>query len=151
MGNSNADEIKTISSVASSAGLWSNIMRDVSKGMPITDFERPKGLKRVEVDAYSGLLPGPGTVRTVQEWFIDGTQPTRRSDIHVEKQIDQATGLLWEDGCVGPAVSEYFLDFSNVEPAFPAPGRSTPRAGPRGQPRVRGVQGGPKRTLTQYF
>ncbi|NJD27629.1 MAG: hypothetical protein FIA92_04965, partial [Chloroflexi bacterium] len=150
MGNSNADEIKTISSVASSAGLWSNIMRDVSKGMPITDFERPKGLKRVEVDAYSGLLPGPGTVRTVQEWFIDGTQPTRRSDIHVEKQIDQATGLLWEDGCVGPAVSEYFLDFSNVEPAFPAWQKYTQGWASRAA-KGPGVRGGPKRTLTQYF
>src|SRR3970282_2720022 len=72
MGSSNGDPIRPITSVASSAGLWSNIMSEVSKGLPITDFKRPKGLTRVEVDAFSGLLPGPGTIRTVQEWFIDG-------------------------------------------------------------------------------
>jgi penicillin-binding protein 1A len=150
MGNSDADPVRPITSVASSAGLWSNIMRDVSKGLPIADFERPKGLTRVEVDAYSGLLPGPGTVKTVQEWFIDGTEPTRRDDIHVEKQIDEATGLLWQDGCNGPAVSRYFLDFSGVEPAFPAWQKFTQGWAARAA-KGSGVRGGPRRTPTAYF
>ncbi|HSL97323.1 MAG TPA: transglycosylase domain-containing protein [Candidatus Deferrimicrobiaceae bacterium] len=150
MGNSNGDPIRPITSVASSAGLWSNIMSEVSKGLPITDFERSKGLTRVEVDAFSGLLPGPGTARTVQEWFIEGTEPTRRSDIHVEKQIDEATGLLWQDGCAGPAISEYFLDFSGVEPAFPQWQRFTQGWASRAA-KGPGVRGGPKRTSTSYF
>jgi membrane peptidoglycan carboxypeptidase len=150
MGNSNGDPIRPITSVASSAGLWSNIMSEVSKGLPITDFKRPKGLTRVEVDAFSGLLPGPGTIRTVQEWFIDGTQPTRRSDIQVEKQIDDATGLLWQDGCNGPATSKYFLDFSGVEPAFPQWQRFTQGWASRAA-KGPGVRGGPKRTSTSYF
>ncbi len=151
LGNSDAEPIRPVTSVASAAPLWSHIMREVSKGLPITDFKRPKGLTQIEVDAFSGQLPGPGTVRTVKEWFIDGKwKPTQQGDIHVEKQIDEATGLLWEEGCTGPAVSGYFLDFSGVEPAFPEWQRFTQGWAERAA-KGTGVRGGPRRTPTSYF
>jgi membrane peptidoglycan carboxypeptidase len=150
MGNSKGQVMGSLPSTTSSGALWHAIMSDVSKGMPISDFQRPKGLSRVEVDAYSGLLPGPGTIRTIREWYIDGTEPTLRDNIHVEKQIDSATGLLWQDGCTGPAVSEYFLDFSNAEAAFPAWQKFTQEWASRAA-KGPGVHGGPKRTATSYF
>jgi hypothetical protein len=151
MGNSDAEPIEYVSSVASSAPLWSHIMREVSKGLPIEKFKRPDGLVEVEVDAFSGMRPGPGTVRTVTELFIDGTQQQlRRDDMHVEEQIDRATGLLWQDSCTGPKVSRYFLDFSQVESRFPEWQKFTQGWAKRAA-RGPGVRGGPDRTPTAYF
>ena len=58
-------------------------MTEISQDTPIAKFKRPDGLVTVEVDAFSGLLPGPGTVATVDEMFIKGTEPTRKDDLHV--------------------------------------------------------------------
>ena len=104
----------------------------------------------VEVDAFSGLLPGPGTVKTVEEMFIAGTEPTRRDNLHVAVQIDSATGLLWQDGCTGPMVTKTFLDFSEAEPDFPQWQRYTQGWAQRAA-RGAGVRGGPKNTRTMYF
>jgi membrane peptidoglycan carboxypeptidase len=151
MGNSDATELKQkVTSVASSAALWNHIMTDVSKGLPIVEFTRPSGLVDVTVDAWSGLLPGPGTIATVKEMYIKGTQPTRVDNMHVQVQIDSATGLLWQDGCTGPAASKWYLDFSQVEPGFPTWQPFTEEWASRAA-KGPGVAGGPERTRTTYF
>jgi membrane peptidoglycan carboxypeptidase len=119
MGNSDNTSNTGSLSLDSSAPLWSRILTEVSKGTPVADFQKPDGIVTATVDAFSGLLPGPSTVATVDELFIDGTVPTRTDDLHVQVDIDQATGLLWQDGCTGPKVTLPFLDFSQVEPRFP--------------------------------
>src|SRR6185503_7595091 len=93
----------------------------------------------------------PGTQSTFREMFIAGTEDSlRRDDMHVEKQIDQATHLLWQDGCTGPKVSSYFLDFSQVEPRFPEWQQYTQEWAARAA-KGSGVRGGPRRTPTSYF
>ncbi len=151
LGNSDAKPINPVTSVASSAPLWSHIMSEVTEGTPIAKFKQPDGLVEVEVDAFSGMKPGPGTVRTVKELFIKGTEESlRRDDMHVERQIDGATGLLWAEGCTGPVQNKYFLDFSNVESRFPQWQRYTQGWAQRAA-RGPGVRGGPDRTPTAYF
>jgi membrane peptidoglycan carboxypeptidase len=151
LGNSDAEPINPVTSVSSSAPLWSHIMTEVSKGTPIEKFKRPDGLVEVEVDAFSGMRPGPGTQKTVKELFIDGTQESlRRDDTHVTVKIDEATKLLWQDGCTGPAVERYFLDFSQVESRFPKWQKYTQGWADRAA-RGPGVRGGPRRTPTAYF
>ena len=138
-------------SIASSAPLWHHIITDVTKGTPIEKFKRPNGIVEVEVDAWSGLRPGPGTQQTVTELFIDGTQEgLRRDDMHSARAIDGATGLLWDEGCTGPKEQRYFLDFSNVESRFPKWQRANQGWAERAA-RGSGVYGGPKRTPTSYF
>jgi membrane peptidoglycan carboxypeptidase len=119
MGNSNSEPNKGSLSLDSSAPLWSAILNEVSKGLPVADFKAPQGLVTAEVDAFSGLLPGPFTVETVKELFIEGTVPTRRDDLHVQVDIDSATGLRWQDGCAGPMQTKGYLNFSKAEPSFP--------------------------------
>ncbi len=92
----------------------------------------------------------PGTVSTVKEIFIEGTEPTRRDNLHVEARIDEATGLLWQDGCTGPPVTRTFLDFSQAEERFPEWQRYTQGWAQRAAQGV-GVRGGPKNTRTMYF
>ncbi len=150
MGNSDATPNSGSLSLDSSAPLWSRILTEVSQGTPITDFKRPDGIVEATVDAFSGLLPGPYTVATVKELFIDGTVPKRTDDLHVELDIDEATGLLWQDGCDGPKITAPFLDFSRVEPGFPAWQPFTQEWAARAA-QGPGVRGGPENTRTSYF
>ncbi|MCI0584792.1 MAG: hypothetical protein L0227_18210, partial [Chloroflexi bacterium] len=151
LGNSDADAINPVTSVSSSAPLWSHIITEVTKGTPIEKFKRPDGIVEARVDAWSGMKPGPGTESTITELFIEGTEDgLRRDDMHVEREIDAATGLLWDEGCTGPMESRYFLDFSQVESRFPQWQRYT-RGWAERAARGAGVRGGPKRTPTSYF
>jgi len=150
MGNSNNEPNKDTLSLGSSAPLWSRILTDVSKGTPIADFKQPSGLVTASVDAITGLRPGPFSSRTVRELFIKGTEPTQADDLRRTVDIDAASGLLWQDGCVGPMKTVGALDFSQVEAAWPAWQKAdngwTKRAA-----RGPGVAGGPKGTRTAYF
>jgi membrane peptidoglycan carboxypeptidase len=150
MGNSDNTPNTDTLSLESSAPLWSRIMTEISKGMPIAKFQQPDGLVKVKVDAFSGLLPGPGTVATVEELFIKGTEPKRKDDLHVQAEIDGATGRLWQEGCTGPKETRTFLDFSQAEPGFPEWQRYTQEWADRAARGV-GVRGGPKKTRTMYF
>ncbi|HEY8988068.1 MAG TPA: transglycosylase domain-containing protein [Candidatus Limnocylindrales bacterium] len=150
MGNSNNEPNKDTLSLGSSAPLWSRILTDVSRGTPIADFKQPSGLVTASVDAITGLRPGPFSSRTVRELFIKGTEPTQADDLRRTVDIDAASGLLWQDGCVGPMKTVGALDFSQVEAAWPAWQKAdngwTKRAA-----RGPGVAGGPKGTRTAYF
>jgi membrane peptidoglycan carboxypeptidase len=151
MGNSDAMAVKPVLSTTTTAPLWNRIITEITKGTPITEFKQPDGIVDVKVDAYSGMLPGPGTVKTVSEMFIKGTEDSlRRDDMHSSKDIDQATGKLWQDTCTGPKVSQEFLDFSGVEPRFPQWQKYTQGWADRAA-KGAGVRGGPKRTPTTYF
>jgi penicillin-binding protein 1A len=150
MGNSDSTPNNHLLSLASSAPTWSRILTEVSQGLPIADFKPPSGLVRAKVDAFSGMLPGPYTVGTVNELFIKGTVPTKQDNLHVLVDIDQATGLLWQDGCTGPDVQQPFLDFSQVEPGFPQWQPYTQEWAARAA-KGTGVAGGPRNDRTSYF
>ena len=151
MGNSDAMAVQPVLSTTSTAPLWNRIITEVTKGMPLAKFKRPDGLVEREVDTFSGMLPGPGTTSTVKELYIKGTEDSlRRDDTHDTKEIDQATGMLWEEGCTGPKVDKLYLDFSQVEPRFPSWQKYTEEWSARAA-KGPGVRGGPKRTPTSYF
>ncbi|HEX5239868.1 MAG TPA: penicillin-binding transpeptidase domain-containing protein, partial [Candidatus Limnocylindrales bacterium] len=150
MGNSNSTPTGDLPSTMTSAPLWNHIMTDATKGTPIVEFKKPSGLVTETVDAYSGQVPGPYTVKTVSELFISGTQPKQQDTLHVATQIDSATGLLWQDGCTGPQTTKGFLDFSHMEPAFPAWQQYTQGWAQRAA-KGSGVRGGPKNDPTVYF
>jgi membrane peptidoglycan carboxypeptidase len=149
MGNSNNDPMRILS-LDAAAPLWSSIMRDVSKDLPIVKFKAPPDLEKAEVDAFTGRRPGPFTTKTVEEYFIEGTVPKDREDFRVALDIDAATGLRWRDGCVGPRVTRGFFDLSEVESNFPAWQRANRNWAARAAIGV-GVRGGPEGTRTAYF
>ncbi len=152
MGNSDNSANDGKLSLDTSAPLWSAILSDVSKGMPIEGFAktRPKGLETAKVDAFTGMKPGAGSRRTVEELFLPGTAPRRSADMGVAVDVDAASGLRWREGCAGPMVTRTFIDFSNVESGY----RSWQRADIAWQARAArgpGVSGGPKGTHTAYL
>jgi hypothetical protein len=118
--------------------------------MPIADFRPPKGLVTATVDAISGQKPGPFTTKTIKELFIPGTQPTQGDDLRRTVDIDTASGLRWQEGCVGPMKTVGALDFSQVEAAWPAWQRADNRWTARAA-RGAGVGGGLKGSSTQYL
>jgi membrane peptidoglycan carboxypeptidase len=150
MGNSdNSPDTDTLS-LGSSAPLWSRILTDVSRGTPIVDFKAPKGIVTEAVDAFTGYAPGPYTTKTFDEVFIAGTEPTEPDDFRRSVDIDTASGLLWQDGCVGPMKTIGVLDLSHVEanePTWQKYDNGWLKRAARGP----GVGGGPKGSRTSYL
>jgi penicillin-binding protein 1A len=150
MGNSNNDPNRGSLSLDSSAPLWSAIIEEVSKPYGISSFRAPSGLVTANVDAFTGLKPGPFTKKVVKELFIKGTVPSERETLRVSREIDAASGLLWQDGCIGPKVTRGFFNLNEVESAFPNWQKAN-RAWASRAARGPGVRGGPKGTRTTYF
>ena len=150
MGNSNNDPNRGSLSLDSSAPLWSAILTEVSRDLPIAKFKAPSGLQTATVDAFTGLKPGPFTTKTVKELFLKGTVPTQRDTVRVSAAIDAESGLLWQEGCVGPKVTRGFMNLSEVESNFPAWQKANAAWGARAA-KGAGVRGGPEGTRTTYF
>ncbi|MEG0773195.1 PBP1A family penicillin-binding protein [Clostridium sp.] len=76
-----------------SASLWSKIMKEAHKDLPVKDIQKPDGLVTVSISKDSGTLPteltkhDPRGNRIYSEIFINGTQPTTLDDIHVEAEV----------------------------------------------------------------
>jgi membrane peptidoglycan carboxypeptidase len=152
MGNSDNTPNDGKLSLDTSAPLWSAILSDVSKGMPIEGFRRtkPKGIDTVTVDAFTGMLPSGATVKRIDELFLPGTAPTKSASYAVAVDVDASSGLRWRDGCVGPIVTRSYVDYSRAETGF----KSWQRADAGWQARAArgaGAAGGPKGTRTSYF
>jgi membrane peptidoglycan carboxypeptidase len=95
MGNSdhsNPRSKKPAISLTAAAPLWHAFVRDYTKSWPVTTFQRPKGLVKATIDAWTGGKPGPWTRATTTSWFIAGTQPGAR------KAVDP-DGLLYSRAC----------------------------------------------------
>jgi membrane peptidoglycan carboxypeptidase len=152
MGNSDNTPNDGKLSLQTSAPLWSAILSEISKGMPIASFadSQPKGIVSAKVDAFTGKAPSGGTSRTVTELFIQGTVPSQRDDTHYVLDIDAATGLLWQDSCTGPRVTQSFVTYANVESQYPTWQRYN-RGWQARAAKGAYVRGGPKGTRTVYF
>jgi penicillin-binding protein 1A len=150
MGNSDNSPNTDTLSLKSSAPLWSRIMRSVTYATPMADFRQPGGLVTETIDANTGYKPGPWTKHTTTELFLPGTQPTTTDDFHRSVSIDAASGLLWQDGCVGPEKTVGALDLSHVEAAYPTWQKYDNSWAGRAA-RGAGVGGGPKGTHTAFF
>jgi membrane peptidoglycan carboxypeptidase len=150
MGNSNNAPNRGSLSLDSSAPLWSAILQEVSAKMPIANFKAPSGLQTANVDAFTGLKPGPFTKKTVKELFIKGTVPTARETLRVSRVVDAASGLLWREGCVGPRVTRGFFNLNEVESNFPNWQKANRNWAARAA-KGPGRRGGPEGTRTSYF
>jgi penicillin-binding protein 1A len=74
--------------------MWKAIVEDgikagwIEKG---ATFKAPPGVVFHDVEYYTGLLPGPGSFRTVKEAFVAGTEPAREYNA----QWSTITALPW--------------------------------------------------------
>ncbi len=95
--------------------IWRSFMRDLTRGWPVVDFQRPKGLVRATIDSFTGGKPGPWTSAynsTKTEWFIAGTEPGSKGAV-------DPPGLLYDKRC-----GIYLVDLANGDGKdAPTPGR----------------------------
>ena len=97
VGNANNQPMVDVTGVSGAAPIWNAFMRQVLLGQPEQPFIEPPGIVRVEVCAFSGLLPTPACQQTRMERFIDGTQPTTPDTLYQRFTIDAATGALADE------------------------------------------------------
>ena len=63
---------------AKAAGpIWTRFMKEALKSQPIKNFEMPKKIVEVKIDASTGLLADPSCGKTIAEYFLKGTEPKR--------------------------------------------------------------------------
>jgi penicillin-binding protein 1A len=56
--------------------IWLGFMQEVLKDEPVLEFPIPESVMFSQIDAETGLLPGPGSTKTRFEVFKEGTAPT---------------------------------------------------------------------------
>jgi penicillin-binding protein 1A len=114
-GNSDRTAGKSVMSLELAAPVWHAFMQDVTAGTPKTDFKQPGGVTWANVDAFSGMLPGPYSGKLVREVFINGTVPTQVDNTKVPMDIDTVSNTLWTYDCPGVKDTRGFLDLSQVD------------------------------------
>jgi 1A family penicillin-binding protein len=107
-GNADNTPMYHITGVTGAGPIWHDFMEEALRGTPPHDFPVPDGLVEREICDASGLLATPDCPRVRREFFIRGTEPTRKDDAYQTFMIDAATGKLWAEGCQGPRVPRVF-------------------------------------------
>ncbi|MBI4126868.1 MAG: PBP1A family penicillin-binding protein [Deltaproteobacteria bacterium] len=79
-------EMKKITGARAALPLWLHFFRVVSPRSP-QDFPRPKGVVLVEVDRHTGGLARRSCPETIDEAFLEDTEPTQACD---EMTIDES-------------------------------------------------------------
>lgn len=79
---------------SAAAPAWRALMRYGSNGEPVTDWQLPPGLTRVEVCDPSGLLPSESCPSIVTELFQAGGEPIVPDNLYRSVKINQETGRL---------------------------------------------------------
>ncbi|MFN8390828.1 MAG: penicillin-binding protein 1C [Bdellovibrionota bacterium] len=86
--------------------------------LPTTPSARGLNLKKVEVCALSGALPGPDCPHRKQSWFIPGVSPIKTCDIHRKVQVDPQSGLRMCPGEHGGEDKVFEFWESNMQKVF---------------------------------
>jgi len=99
-GNASYQPMRTVDGLSGAAPIWHSFLRTVLSGTSTEPFKQPQGLVQVEVCALSGLLPTQACPYTKIEWFIDGTQPTRRDNLYQLVEMNIVNGFSAEENSV---------------------------------------------------
>ncbi len=93
VGNADNSPMRGVSGVTGAGPIWNAFMREAHKGVPITDFSPPPGVRQVEVCEDSGTLPSDACPRRRLMWFGDTCLPLPADkDLWQAIRIDRATG-----------------------------------------------------------
>ncbi|MPM02580.1 Monofunctional biosynthetic peptidoglycan transglycosylase [bioreactor metagenome] len=104
VGNDNV-QMKLSGDSGANARLWSAIMTPIHQGLPPAKIERNPNLIPVQVCSISGQLPSElceletRSNHIITEYFVPGTQPTEKCDIHVKAEVCTDHNLLKSQYC----------------------------------------------------
>jgi penicillin-binding protein 1C len=95
----------------------------------------PEQVRRIEVCAVSGHIPGPHCDRLVSTWFIPGKSPIKVCDVHREVLVDERSGFevcAPYTATAHPAVYEFWdSDMLRIFKQAGIPRRTPPPRDPR--------------------
>ncbi len=94
VGNNNNEEMKDVTGLSGAAPIWHDVMLYYHQDKPPAGWQRPPGLVDDRVDAISGLLPGDHTEVTVNEIFLEGSEPKKKDNVHQVFQVNRDNGKL---------------------------------------------------------
>lgn len=95
VGNFDGSEMRGVSGITGAGQIFTDVMMMLHmspKGVPPADFVKPKGLVRLAVCPLSGKCSTPQCGKSIQEWFIHGSQPVEPCDIHRRYRFRNADG-----------------------------------------------------------
>ena len=72
--------------------IWLEFMKVVHEKLPVLSFAIPAGVKTVKIDVDTGKLANSATKRTINQAFIDGTEPTAAAS-----RTEESTDFLKQD------------------------------------------------------
>jgi membrane peptidoglycan carboxypeptidase len=101
VGNSDFSPIRDVFAADGPTFIWHDYMAEVAahNKLAVRDFPRPDGIVEKQVDAMSGMLPGPHTTHVVTELFKADNVPNKEDTVHATLTIEAATGKIWQTGC----------------------------------------------------
>jgi penicillin-binding protein 1C len=106
VGNADNSPMRNTSGVTGAGPIFHDVMNAAMRHRPKRDFERPYGIRKVEVCKLSGKKPTEFCPHTVFEWFIAGTEPKKADDIFQPIALDRRNGLLASEHCPPEYVTE---------------------------------------------
>ena len=85
-GNNN-NESMTAASGLVAAPIWNAYMRKALANVPNKSFSVPSGIREIDVDELSGLLPSGDTPSTKKEIFAPSNVPTETDNVHKKVKV----------------------------------------------------------------
>ncbi len=77
------------SGVTGASPIWHDVMVEILKDKKNEQFEVPKNVLAMEIDALGGGLPVDGQAKRT-EYFVKGTEPTTQSPIYKEVKVSKS-------------------------------------------------------------
>lgn len=99
VGNADNTPMKDTSGVTGAGPIFHDVLVAASTNNESAKFTQPQGLRKISVCSLSGKLPTGLCPHTVDEWFIEGTEPKIKDDIFQSFLIDTRNGLLANKEC----------------------------------------------------
>ncbi|MBN2585604.1 penicillin-binding protein [Patescibacteria group bacterium] len=83
----NDNESMTAASGLVAAPIWNTYMRKALANIPDKPFIMPSGIREIDVDELSGLLPSGDTPSTKKEIFAPNNVPTETDNVHKKVKV----------------------------------------------------------------
>jgi len=85
--NDNSEMAAGVGGYTAAAPIWNRFMRQALPKFDKENFERPRGIQEVEVDALSGKLPTEDTPSTKSEVFASFALPREKDNVHKKFRV----------------------------------------------------------------
>jgi len=118
VGNNDNESMKNGAGFNVAAPIWNRYMRSALAGVSNKSFERPAGIREVEVDTLSGKLPTDASPSTKTEVFTSWGVPNEKDSVHTKvRVVVSAPDKLAPDGFPSDLTEErVFTTFHSERP-----------------------------------